>query len=83
MTKGELMEMSNESLLLVYNQVSSELDRRRLRAEAIALHPGNAAGGKPTPLLIRVLKRLPTLAPADLAKIETLCEAWSGRDATT
>jgi len=75
-TKAELMEISNETLVLWAQLVRNEADRRQLNIEAIPVHPGNVEGGKPIPVVVRLLRRLPTLPPADIAKLDQLVESW-------
>ena len=76
LTNADLMEVSNETLAAYASMIQSEAGRRRLNLEAVPVHAGNVAAGKPAPLLIRVIKKVPTLPPADLAKLEALIDGW-------
>lgn len=81
MRVADLMEMSDESLGLIQVQVRDELARRKVTVQAIPLHAGNLAGGKPAPLLLRVVEKIPTLSPANLAKVEALIDGLTTKPA--
>jgi len=71
------MEISNETLALWADMVQQEVTRRRLNLDVVPVHPGNVEQGKPLPHVVRVLKKLTGLPPADLAKLETLMDGWT------
>ena len=72
LTNADLMEVSNETLAAYASMIQSEAGRRRLNLEAVPVHAGTVAAGKPAPLL----KKVPPLPPADLAKLEALIDGW-------
>ncbi len=77
MRADTVRQLSSDDLILLLTTVHEEMRRRHMGAEVIEVHRGNAgADRKPLPLLIRVLKRIPTLPPSDLAKVDTLLEGW-------
>lgn len=79
MTKAGLMEVSNETLALYGSMLQAEAARRGIKIDAVALHPGNVENGKPVPLVVRVIRKLPGLPPADLAKLEVMIDAFVAR----
>lgn len=73
------MEVSDETLVLWMSMVRSEAARRRLNLEAVLIHAGSVINGQPIPLLVRVLTKAGSLAPIDLAKVETLMDGLCRR----
>ncbi len=76
LTKAELMESSNETLVLWASMIQDEADRRQVNIEVIAVHPGNVVEGKPTPPAVRLLRSLLMLPPQDIAKLDVIVRGW-------
>lgn len=71
----ELMEVSNETLMLWASMLGEESRRRKLILDSLEVHPGSVGpGGKPLPVLIRVMKKLTMSPPALVAKVEALID---------
>ncbi len=80
MTKAELMEVSNETLVLWAAMIQDEAERRGVNIEAIQVHPGNVQeNGTPTPTAVRLLRSLTMLPPSDLAKLDQIVQQWLAR----
>jgi hypothetical protein len=77
LTKAELMEISNETLVLWASMIQDEADRRKVNIEAIPVHPGNVKDGRPSPPAVRLLRSLLTLPPTDIAKLDQIVAGWS------
>jgi hypothetical protein len=73
---AELMECSNETLMVWAEAIKREADRRRLKIDVMEVHPGNVGpDGKPIPPIIRLMPKLVKAPPAVVAKVEALVDA--------
>ena len=77
MTKQELMEASDETLVFWMASLDAEMERRGRGAMVLSIHAGNVVGGKPIPLVIRVIRKVVSLKPGDLSKVETLVDGFT------
>lgn len=77
MTTQDLMEVSDETLILWASMVKDEVERRHIGVQVVELHPGQVERGKPIPVVVRVLTKIAKLKPQDVAKVEVLIDGLS------